>query len=345
MNTATDNVQPGQQTSSTAKPLWAAVGILGVAVLAMGGTMIYQGRTPAPAAQVAAISPELAKPMNAASMARSSAGGTNAADDMIEKPSAQPAKPAPVPAKKVVRPTPQPTPSPAPSVAGVAPAPSPYPAPAAVVAAPICGNCGAIESVTPIERTTKADGPGIGAVGGGVLGAVLGNQVGNGNGKTVATIIGAIGGGFAGNEVDKRRKKETVYTPAYVLDGKEWPRGTPPSAGPETPGVLRITIDGERVTVVFKPAANTGRHYEVHVARLGFALSADITAGENNGRKLVHDFVVLGLTNEGLKAGAKELKLPAEATPPVANSRRAIAAWVTQAGQIEPIQAVGGWLQ
>src|SRR2546430_7015451 len=54
-----------------------------------------------------------------------------------------------------------------------------------------------------------------------------------------------------------------------------------------------------------------------------------------SGRKLVHDFVVLGLTNEGLKAGAKELKLPAESSPPVAASRGAIAVWVTQAGQIE----------
>jgi hypothetical protein len=43
MNTATENLQPGQQsTPGNARPLWAAVGILGVAVLAMGGTMIYQ---------------------------------------------------------------------------------------------------------------------------------------------------------------------------------------------------------------------------------------------------------------------------------------------------------------
>ena len=244
MNTATDNVQPGQQTSSTAKPLWAAVGILGVAVLGMGGTMIYQGRTPAPVAQVAAISPELAKPMSAASIARSSNGGSNAADDMIEKPSAAPAKPAPVPAKKVVKPTPKPTPSPAPSVAGAAPAPSPYPAPAAVVAAPICGNCGAIESVTPIERTTKADGPGIGAVGGGVLGAVLGNQVGNGNGRTVATILGAIGGGFAGNEVEKRMKKETVYQVGVRMD--DGSRRTIEVA--QAPAVgSKVTVDGSSI--------------------------------------------------------------------------------------------------
>ena len=244
MNTATDNLQSGQQTSSTAKPLWAAVGILGVAVLGMGGTMIYQVRTPAPVAQVAAISPELAKPMNAASIARSSNGGSNAADDMIEKPSATPAKPAPVPAKKVVKPTPKPTPSPAPSVAGAAPAPSPTPAPVAVVAAPICGNCGAVESVTPIERTTKADGPGIGAVGGGVLGAVLGNQVGNGNGKTVATILGAIGGGFAGNEVEKRMKKETVYqVGVHMEDGS---RRTIEVAQPPAVG-SKVTVEGSTI--------------------------------------------------------------------------------------------------
>ena len=244
MNTATDNLQPGQQPASNAKPLWAAVGILGVAVLGMGGTMIYQGRTPAPAAQVAAVAPELNKPLSAASMARSSAGGPNAADDMIEKPTAAPAKPAPVPAKKVVRPAPQQTPSPAPNVVGAAPAPAPTPAPVAVVAAPICGNCGAVESVTPIERTTKADGPGIGAVGGGVLGAVLGNQVGNGNGRTVATILGAIGGGFAGNEVEKRMKKETVYQVGIRMD--DGSRRTVEVAQQPAVG-SKVTVDGSSI--------------------------------------------------------------------------------------------------
>lgn len=237
MNTATDNIQPGQQPASNAKPLWAAVGILGVAVLGMGGTMIYQGKTPTPVAQVAAITPELSKPLSAASTARSSIGGANAADDMIEKPAALPAKPAPVPAKKVVRPTP----SPAPSIARAAPAPSYTPAPVAAVAAPICGNCGAIESVTPVERSTKADGPGIGAVGGGVLGAVLGNQVGQGNGRTVATILGAIGGGFAGNAVEKNMKKETVYQVGVRMD--DGSRRTIEVAQPPAVG-SKVTVDG-----------------------------------------------------------------------------------------------------
>ena len=245
MSTATNHLQPGQQAASNAKPLWAAVGILGVAVLGMGGTMIYQGRTSAPAAQVAAITPELVKPLtaaSAASVAKSSAGGINAADDMIEKPSAQPAKPAPVPAKKVVKPTPLPTP--APSTAGAAPAPSYTPAPVAAVAAPICGNCGSIESVTPVERTTKADGPGVGAVGGGVLGAVIGNQVGQGNGKTVATILGAIGGGFAGNAIEKNMKKETVYQVGVRMD--DGSRRTVEVAQPPSVG-SKVTVDGSSI--------------------------------------------------------------------------------------------------
>jgi outer membrane lipoprotein SlyB len=244
MNTSIDHLQPSEQHASNAKPLWAAVGILGVAVLGMGGTMIYQGRTPAPAAQVATITPELAKPMAAASMAMSSSGNTNAADDMVEKPTAAPAKPAPAPAKKVVKPTPKPTPAEAPSVAGAAPAPSYTPAPVAAVAAPVCGNCGAIESVTPVVGTTKADGPGIGAVGGGVLGAVIGNQVGQGNGRTVATIIGAVGGGLAGNAIEKNMKKETVYQVGVRMD--DGSRRTIEVA--QAPAVgSKVTVDGSSI--------------------------------------------------------------------------------------------------
>ena len=239
MNTTIDGFQPSQQPANNARPLWAAVGILGVAVLGMGGTMIYQGRPSAPAAQLvaaSAVAPSaLAKPI---------AGTPSAADDLIEKPTAAPARPAPAPAKKVVRPTPKPTPSPAPSVAGAAPAASPYPAPTPVAVAQICSNCGAIESVTPIQRSTKPDGPGVGAVAGGVAGAVLGNQVGQGNGRTVATILGAIGGGFAGNAIEKNVRKETVYqVDVRMEDGS---RRTVEVAQPPAVG-SKVTVDGSSI--------------------------------------------------------------------------------------------------
>lgn len=204
MNAPMDTLQPAQPSGSSAsKPLWGAVGIL-AAVLAMGGTMIYQQRAPAPnqVPQVAAL---------AAPPAQVPSASANAADDMIEKPAAAPARPAPPPVKKVVKPTPRPAPAPGPSYAAVAPAPAPYPAPAPVAAAPVCRVCGSIESVTPGTRSTKPPGVGVGTVVGGVLGAVLGQQIGQGNGRTLGTIAGAVGGGFAGNAIEGRMRKETVY--------------------------------------------------------------------------------------------------------------------------------------
>jgi hypothetical protein len=143
-----------------------------------------------------------------------------------------------------------------------------------------------------------------------------------------------------------RWKNGGVYTPAFVLDGVAWRNAAgPPRAATETPGVLKITIKGERVTAAFNPAASAPRPYEIHLARLGFALDRNVTAGENSGRKLMHDFVVLGLTNETMNSGMKEFGLPAESAKEAPKARRAIAGWITEAGQIEPIQAVGGWLQ
>lgn len=141
-----------------------------------------------------------------------------------------------------------------------------------------------------------------------------------------------------------RWKKESVYTPAFVLDGTEWHYGKLPAAATDAPGVLKISVSGDQVTATFKTSNGAEGRYDIHLARLGFSLMTDVKAGENSGRKLMHNFVVLGLTNETMKSGAKELHLPAPSTTSTADPRTAIAAWVTPAGQIEPIQAVGGWL-
>lgn len=144
-------------------------------------------------------------------------------------------------------------------------------------------------------------------------------------------------------EYSARWKTESVYTPAFVLDGKEWHYGKLPEPAAETPGVLKIIVNGERISAFFNAVPGSAERYDLHLARLGFSLRTDVTAGENNGRKLTHDFVVLGLTNETLESGPKELQLPSS-TKSTAAEQTAIAAWITARGQIEPIQAVGGWL-
>ncbi|MFM2067165.1 MAG: hypothetical protein RLZZ584_2074 [Pseudomonadota bacterium] len=83
------------------------------------------------------------------------------------------------------------------------------PARHAAVQAPVCHDCGTVESVQAV--THKGEGSGLGAVAGGVVGGALGSQVGKGDGRTAMTVLGAIGGGLAGNEVEKRVKATTTY--------------------------------------------------------------------------------------------------------------------------------------
>src|ERR1700738_1199123 len=84
-----------------------------------------------------------------------------------------------------------------------------------------------------------------------------------------------------------RWKGESVYTPAFALDGTEGHYGTPPATATETPGVLKISVNGDKVAATFKPTNTAGQRYDIHVARLGFSLMADVNAGENNGPKLL----------------------------------------------------------
>lgn len=81
--------------------------------------------------------------------------------------------------------------------------------PVAMVPATVCASCGVVESVTAV--THKGEGSGLGAVAGGVLGGVVGHQVGGGGGRTAMTVLGAIGGGLAGNEIERRQRATTDY--------------------------------------------------------------------------------------------------------------------------------------
>jgi uncharacterized protein YcfJ len=45
-----------------------------------------------------------------------------------------------------------------------------------------------------------------------VAGGVLGHQVGGGKGKTLATVAGAAGGAYAGNQVQKSMQEHDVET-------------------------------------------------------------------------------------------------------------------------------------
>ena len=83
----------------------------------------------------------------------------------------------------------------------------------------LCHDCGTIEAMYDVS--TPAEGSGLGAVAGGVVGGLLGNQVGRGKGNTAATIVGAVGGAFAGHQTEKyvRAEKQTQVTVRFE-DGR-----------------------------------------------------------------------------------------------------------------------------
>ncbi len=112
----------------------------------------------------------------------------------------------------------------------------------APVTAAACNTCGIVEAVTPFEK--KGEGTGIGAVAGGVLGGVVGNQIGGGNGRKAMTVLGAVGGGVAGHEIEKRQRSTTLYAVKVRMeDGslRSVTQSTAPTVG------QKVTLDGTQI--------------------------------------------------------------------------------------------------
>jgi outer membrane lipoprotein SlyB len=115
-----------------------------------------------------------------------------------------------------------------------------------------CTTCGVVEAVNTVHQ--KGQGTGLGAVAGGVLGGVLGHQVGGGKGKTAMTVLGAVGGGLAGNEVEKRARGETLFdVQVRMEDGslRTFQRAQSMAIG------THVVIEGKTLRVA-RDAANNG---------------------------------------------------------------------------------------
>ena len=219
-------------SAASLKWLWAAVGVLGVSVLALGGTLLVQnlrGGPPAgdsaaggPAATLAVTAPrtpeaevlnEKAPPAQSQQAMAALDSGANPTARRAAAPPSPQAYPQDY-SQTYAQGYPQPaaSPSPVPTQRG-------EPLQRAVAqrsAAPVCATCGRVESVRAVEQAAPATG--VGAVAGGVLGGVLGNQIGKGSGRTAATVLGAVGGGYVGHKVEQRARTTTVYQMRVRMD-------------------------------------------------------------------------------------------------------------------------------
>ena len=65
-----------------------------------------------------------------------------------------------------------------------------------------------VQKQAPVKDQNRVTGTVIG----GVAGGLLGSTIGGGKGKTVATVAGAAGGAYAGNQVQKNMQQKDVET-------------------------------------------------------------------------------------------------------------------------------------
>ena len=142
---------------------------------------------------------------------------------------------------------------------------------------------------------------------------------------------------------------ESVYTPAVVVNGREQ-RGLPGASfswpNEKQAGVLNVTTsDGKNFAVEFRPEKRSASDWEAHLALLGSGISSNVRAGENSGRNLQHDFVVLDLRDLAMNSenGTLRARLAMESTGQT-GARKAVAVWISARDRLAPVQATGGWL-
>jgi len=145
--------------------------------------------------------------------------------------------------------------------------------------------------------------------------------------------------------------QNSVYTPEFVTSGREW-RGwshgdqslPAPSA---TSGELSLNIrdGGKTVSASYFPASQIGSlPYTVNIALLGVNVLSNVKSGENGGRQLHHDFVVLDFVSKPMSSGQSFESGRVDLKPSTDDLPGAVVAWVSDAdGSI--VQVTGGWLK
>jgi hypothetical protein len=141
---------------------------------------------------------------------------------------------------------------------------------------------------------------------------------------------------------------QTVYTPGFLVDGGEWRQwhsSTEPPAATTDAGELSATIGGARAGVHYKSASKADGPLVAHVALLGFGMVSDVSSGENSGRRLRNDFVVLALESETMiRLGDRHVAEIDVRSSSHQRDRLAIAVWISDERSLAPLQSAGAWI-
>ncbi len=142
-----------------------------------------------------------------------------------------------------------------------------------------------------------------------------------------------------------------VYTPGFVLSGSEWRASGSDTryanANTSNVGVLAASQTAPtKFFVIYRPTV-AGAGWKVYGALLGNGLTSEVHSGENNGKTLHHEFVVLSLNTQTMDNASGEYSAVVELKAPQTDKAKSYSAafWVTNGHDQKPVQVVGGDLK
>jgi hypothetical protein len=152
-------------------------------------------------------------------------------------------------------------------------------------------------------------------------------------------------------QYSQQNNLSSVYTPGMLLNGQEWTswrRRSNLEYGPaKSAGKLTVNLENDSLRASYQPQRKPKSNMVLNIAILGFDLKVDIKAGENKGRNLTHDFVVIGYQQIAMKLSSDGIyTVPAASLPnlSVNSSTKALVTWVNDKNNLSPIQTTGGWI-
>lgn len=158
---------------------------------------------------------------------------------------------------------------------------------------------------------------------------------------------------FASKHNDSRQQRmavragASVYTPGVFVDRGEWRswrRSSPglPGTHSNTVGILSAVSENGHIRVQFDPAAHLKlKAPMLELVFLRTGLSTSVKAGENRGRKLIHEFVAGDLTKVPLQF--QQGRWMADFSLQSEEDSKAVALWVLDR-EDRYLQATGSWL-
>lgn len=143
---------------------------------------------------------------------------------------------------------------------------------------------------------------------------------------------------------------KVVATPGFVINGRGWNGWfygqTLPIGSPVKVGELTLKVNEQTFNAKFEEDQPSDKKLTLNIAQLGFGLFDKIKRGENEGKLLRHDFVVLSFQQLPLSQSNGTYFIASELAKPISLSPvTGIAAWVTVDSNPTPIQSVGGYLK